>query len=93
MNLYILHQRHPNPNEEAETTATNAYQHQKHCSNCKRVFYTYKHGHIVLYQCERVHPTTMHVLRHSNKEAQLLSKKGDLLWALVHSQLPFEGEQ
>ena len=35
----------------------------------------------------------MHVLRHSNKEAQLLSKKGDLLWALVHSQLPFESEQ
>ena len=46
------------------------------------------------YQCERVHPTTMHhVLRHSNKEAELLSKKGDLLWALVRNQLPLEGEQ
>ena len=46
------------------------------------------------YQCERVHPTTMHhALRHSNKEAELLSKRGDLLWALVHNQLPLEGEQ
>ena len=41
-----------------------------------------------------MHATTMHhVLRHSNKEAELLSKKGDLLWALVRGQLPLEGEQ
>ena len=46
------------------------------------------------YQYGRVHPTTMdHVLRHSNKEAELLSKKGDLVWVMVHNQLPLEGEQ
>ena len=46
------------------------------------------------YQSERVHPTIMHhVLWYLNKEAELLSKKGDLLWALVRNQLPSEGEQ
>ena len=46
------------------------------------------------YQSERVHPTIMHhVLWYLNKEAELLSKKGDLLWALVRNQLPLEGEQ
>ena len=34
-----------------------------------------------------------HVLRHSNKEAELLSKKDDLMLALVLNQLPLEGEQ
>ena len=46
------------------------------------------------YQCERVHSTTMHhVFRHSHNKAELLSKKADLLWALVRSQLPLEDEQ